>query len=179
MTLACNPTESEDLVQETCLRAIRAKERLRPESNIKGWLFTILRNIWWNQMRSAQNSHRVYEFDESKINPRGGAAHPSTDPLDNYLEKQKRGDIQNAINNLPTLYREIVLLRDIEGLNYRQIAEVLCCPDGTVMSRLGRAREKLRLALLHWAPQREMSDSANTRGTKCGHSSFASVAITK
>ncbi len=69
-----------------------------------------------------------------------------------YLRKLELEDIQMAINTLPALYREIIVLRDIEGFSYQEIASMLSCPAGTVMSRLGRAREKLRRSLAQWQP---------------------------
>ncbi|HMF75354.1 MAG TPA: sigma-70 family RNA polymerase sigma factor [Bryobacteraceae bacterium] len=160
MTLTRNPTESEDLVQETYLRALRAKDQLRPESNIKSWLFTILRNIWLNQMRRTRNGPRIDEFDETAVDSRSVEGQLTNDPLDSYLAKLKHADLRSAIEGLPKVYQEVVLLRDFEDLSYRQIAEVLGCPDGTVMSRLGRAREKLRLALQHWAPPRQKDSNS-------------------
>jgi RNA polymerase sigma-70 factor (ECF subfamily) len=67
-----------------------------------------------------------------------------------YLRKLERQEIKEAIESLPDIYREIVVLRDIEGFSYQQIATLLDCPAGTVMSRLGRARDKLRRALSGW-----------------------------
>jgi RNA polymerase sigma-70 factor, ECF subfamily len=153
MTLTGNPTDSEDLVQETYLRALRAGDKLRQHSNVKRWLFTILRNLWLNQLRCVRNNPRLEEFDEQTETIGSVDAEHLISPLDSYLAKRKRGDIKRAIESLPQIYREAVVLRDVEGLNYRKIAQVLRCPDGTVMSRLGRARGRLRVALQQWAPR--------------------------
>jgi RNA polymerase sigma-70 factor, ECF subfamily len=153
MTLTDNPADSEDLVQETYLRALRAQETLRPDSNVKGWLFTILRNLWLNQIRSVRNNPCLDEFDEQTENFGSVNAERSISPLESYLAQLKQGDVERAIEGLPQIYREVVLLRDVEGLTYQEIAQVLRCPDGTVMSRLGRARERLRATLQQWAPR--------------------------
>jgi len=163
MTLTGNPTDSEDLVQETYLRALRAEERLRQDSNVKRWLFTILRNLWLNQLRCVRNNPRFEEFDEQTEKLGGVDAEHLISPLDSYLAKLKRGDIKRAIASLPQSYREAVVLRDVEGLNYREIAQVLRCPDGTVMSRLGRARGKLRVALHQWAPRQATKPPVDER----------------
>jgi RNA polymerase sigma-70 factor, ECF subfamily len=75
----------------------------------------------------------------------------SKDPLFLYLTKVKRADVRKAIEELPTVYREIVVLREFQELSYEEIAQVLDCPTGTVMSRLSRAREKLKELLQHWS----------------------------
>jgi RNA polymerase sigma-70 factor, ECF subfamily len=163
MTLTGNPTDSEDLVQETYLRALRAEKTLRQDSNVRRWLFTILRNLWLNQLRCVRNNPRLEEFDEQTQKFGGVDAEHSISPLDSYLTKLKRGDIKRAIESLPQIYREAVVLRDVEGLNYCEIAQVLHCPDGTVMSRLGRARGRLRVALQEWAPQQATKPPSGRR----------------
>jgi RNA polymerase sigma-70 factor (ECF subfamily) len=148
-TLARNQAEAEDLVQETYLRAVQAFSHLRPEGNLKSWLFTILRNVRLNQVRDGLNKPRVVEMDE----PSGGVMREfedksSKDPLFLYLTKVKQADVRKAIEELPAVYREVVVLREFEELSYEEIAHVLDCPPGTVMSRLSRAREKLK-EMLH------------------------------
>jgi RNA polymerase sigma-70 factor, ECF subfamily len=165
MTLVRNQAEAEDLVQETYLRAIQAFSRLRPDSNLKSWLFTILRNVRLNQVRDASSKPRVVEMDE----PVGRAPQfedkSSKDPLFLYLTKVKRADVRKAIEDLPTVYREIVVLREFEELSYEEIAQILDCPPGTVMSRLSRAREKLKELLQHWswAADHAVNEAGNER----------------
>jgi RNA polymerase sigma-70 factor, ECF subfamily len=149
MTLTRNKTEAEDLVQETYLRAMRAFDRLRPDSNVKSWLFTILRNVHLNQIRHRQSGLIVYMGDQFSDLP-DIASSRELDPLGNYLATLKRQDVHRAIESLPSVYQEVIILREFEDLSYQQIAEVLNCPTGTVMSRLGRAREKLKRVLEHW-----------------------------
>lgn len=145
LTLTRDPTEAEDLVQDTYLRAVRAWEQLTPNSNVKGWLFVILRNAWLNRLRHARSGPAFVELEDDEgsswIDSR------AVDPYVLYLRKLEHEEIREAIDSLPTLHREIVVLRDIEGFSYQEIASMLDCPAGTVMSRLGRAREGLRQKL--------------------------------
>jgi RNA polymerase sigma-70 factor, ECF subfamily len=146
LVLTRNPAEAEDLVQETYVRAITAMERLRAGSNTKGWLFTILRNVWLNQLRKSRNGPQMIEMegDDGVTNSIG---EPSKDSHDLYVSKLEAEQVRAAIQELPEDFREIILLREYEDLSYQEIASVLDCPVGTVMSRLGRARAKLRVLL--------------------------------
>ena len=143
MVLSRSATEAEDLVQETCLRALRSIERLRPDSNLKGWLFTILRNVWLNQVRHLRTRPEIVELDADECE--------ATDPVDPakdahtvYVGKVEREQVRAAIQQLPVEFREIIILREYEELSYHEIAALLACPIGTVMSRLARARSRLR-----------------------------------
>jgi RNA polymerase sigma-70 factor (ECF subfamily) len=146
MILTHNPTEAEDLVQDTYVRAIRAVERLREDSNVKVWLFTILRNVWFNRLRSRRTRPQLLEIDQD-TNSVNLIAETSKDPYELYATKTEQEHVRQAIQKLPSESREIILLREYEELSYREIASVLDCPVGTVMSRLGRARSRLRTAL--------------------------------
>jgi RNA polymerase sigma-70 factor (ECF subfamily) len=143
VVLSRNRTEAEDLVQEACLRALRAMERLRSDSNIKSWLFTILRNIWLNQLRQSRTASEVVELDLDE-NSANMAVDTAKDPYATYVSKVEREQVRNAIQQLPLEFREIILLREYEELSYDEITALLDCPVGTVMSRLARARAKLR-----------------------------------
>jgi len=145
MTLTRDKTEAEDLVQETYLRAVRAANQPQPEANLRAWLFVIMRNAWFNIMRHNHHGRRIFEPDDE--NAAGAASDKTYDPHVVYLRKLEQEQVRDAIEKLPDAYREIVVLRDIEGFSYQEIATVLNCPAGTVMSRLGRARGKLRDAL--------------------------------
>ena len=113
---------------------------------MKSWLFTILRNIWLNQVRRRRTAPKMVglDVDESIADV---AVEPSKDPLALYESKVEREQMRAAIQQLPVEFREIILLREYEGLSYQEIAAFLGCPAGTVMSRLGRARAKLRALL--------------------------------
>ena len=150
MVLTHSRTEAEDLVQETYLRAARAFGRLLPDSNLKSWLFTIMRNIWLNQKRHAKLTGLVVDLDAETEDHWQLTAHPANDPHAVLLQKVQREQLRAAIEKLPVPYREVIVLRDLEGFSYQQIATILECPAGTVMSRLGRAREQLRNWLSDW-----------------------------
>jgi RNA polymerase sigma-70 factor (ECF subfamily) len=150
VTLTRDQTEAEDLVQETYLRAVRAFGQLLPNSNLKSWLFVIMRNAWLNQLRHTQSGPRFVELDNGQDDFDHWPDPLVLDPYVVYLRKLERQEVKEAIESLPGLYREVIVLRDIEGFSYQQIATLLGCPAGTVMSRLGRAREKLRRALSGW-----------------------------
>ena len=145
MTLTRDTTEAEDLVQETYVRAARATNRPNGDSNLKGWLFVIMRNAWLNQVRHKRSGPLFVELE-----PNESAQDAQDNPHVVYLRKLEREQVRQAIESLPDAYREIVLLRDIEGFTYQEIATVLECPAGTVMSRLGRARGRLRKLLSAW-----------------------------
>ena len=142
MTLTRDASEAEDLVQETYVRATSAANRPGVDSNLKGWLFVIMRNAWLNQLRHRNSGPRFVDLES---NEKIGDAHENPHVV--YLRKLEREQVRDAIESLPDAYREIVVLRDIEGFTYQEIATVLDCPAGTVMSRLGRARGRLRKLL--------------------------------
>jgi RNA polymerase sigma-70 factor, ECF subfamily len=143
MALTRNQAEAEDLVQETYVRAIRGAESLRAGSNVKNWLFTILRNIRLNQLRQQRTAPKFIELhaDEGKTDI---AIETSPDAYAHYVGKTERERVREAIQQLSSELREIILLREFEELTYQEIANLLGCPIGTVMSRLARARSKLR-----------------------------------
>lgn len=160
IVLSRNSTEAEDLVQETCLRALRAIGGLRADGSVKGWLFTILRNIWLNQLRQRRTAPDLIELDADE----NGAYEPADgaeDPYSAYANRVEREQVRAAIHQLPQEFREIILLREYEELSYQEIAALLDCPPGTVMSRLARARARLR-ELLSRAEQEEVSRTDGT-----------------
>src|SRR5215469_6213125 len=147
MVLSRNSVEAEDLVQETCLRALRAIDGLRAEGSVKSWLFTILRNIWLNQARQRRTAPDRIELDADEY-ASGEPADATQDPHGDYVNKVQREQVRAAIQQLPGEFREIIILREYEELSYHEIAILLACPIGTVMSRLARARSRLRDLLL-------------------------------
>jgi RNA polymerase sigma-70 factor, ECF subfamily len=143
MVLSRNSTEAEDLVQETCLRALRAIDGLRAAGSVKSWLFTILRNIWLNQLRQRRTGPDLIEMDADE-NGTYEPADAAQDPHKDFVNKVEREQVRVAIQQLPVEFREIIILREFEELSYQQMAGLLGCPVGTVMSRLARARARLR-----------------------------------
>jgi RNA polymerase sigma-70 factor (ECF subfamily) len=146
MVLSRDRTEAEDLVQETSVRAIQATVSLRPGSNVKSWLFTILRNIWLNRLRRRRTAPKMVELDGDEGTAQT-AIEPSKDPHALYVSKVERRLVREAILQLSDEFREIIVLREFAELSYQEIATLLDCPPGTVMSRLARARSKLRTLL--------------------------------
>ncbi len=147
MMLTRNRSEAEDLVQETCVRAIRAIRYLRADSNVKSWMLTILRNTWLNQLRKQRTTPNLIELDADEITT-NVVVEPSKGPHALYVSKLESEQVREAIQQLPMDFREVILLREYEELSYQEIAHVLDCPVGTVMSRLARARAKLRALLM-------------------------------
>jgi len=146
MSLAHDRSAAEDLVQETYLRALSARRRADPAQNLRGWLFTILHNVWRNERRRM----RPEPLGEA-IRPAPSAAvvwlQRTTDP-EMELERGRLSEsLRDAIEGLPEHFRAVVVLRGIEGFSYQEIASILGCPTGTVMSRLARGRALVRQRL--------------------------------
>jgi RNA polymerase sigma-70 factor, ECF subfamily len=143
LALSRNCGDAEDLVQETYVHALAAVGRLRIDSNIKGWLFTILRNIWLNRLRQPRVALQMTGADIDQY----FANIPTNTFKDPHFLPVSKMDVRQAIQHLPVKAREIILLREFEELSYCEIASVLGCPIGTVMSRIARARARLRVLL--------------------------------
>jgi RNA polymerase sigma-70 factor, ECF subfamily len=150
MTLTRDRTDAEDLVQETYVRAARAANKLAADTNLRNWMFVIMRNAWLNQLRHQKSGPRFVDLADEDLAVSDWQVDAEANPQVVYLRKLERDEVRRAIESLPTAYREVVMLRDIEGFSYHEIATVLDCPAGTVMSRLGRARGKLRQLLKGW-----------------------------
>jgi RNA polymerase sigma-70 factor (ECF subfamily) len=165
MVLSRNSTESEDLVQETCLRALRAIGGLRAAGSMKSWLFTILRNIWLNQLRQRRTGPDLIDLNAEE-NIGYEPADVTQDPHDGYVNRVEHEQVRAAIQQLPMEFREIIILREYEELSYQEIATLLDCPPGTVMSRLARARSRLRDLLSGGLtpPKVEKKERASTDG---------------
>jgi RNA polymerase sigma-70 factor, ECF subfamily len=150
MSLTRNPMDAEDLVQEACLRAMKGVLQRGVEHDPKVWLFTILRNVWINQWRRRAKGPQFISLGHDRAE--GG-------PLPEWLsDERERPDnrfehnilverIRGAIAELPEVFREVLVLRYFEGFSYRQIASIVGCPAGTVMSRLSRAKAEMQSAL--------------------------------
>ena len=146
MTLTHDPTEAEDLVQETYMRAALHCEKLGPDSNVKAWMFTIMRNRWFKQLRHRNSGPEFLALDDAAAE--GWMADSEHEPSHLCERIWERDEIRTALRELPVAQREIIVLRDIEGFSYRELAELLGCPMGTIMSRLSRARARFRALLL-------------------------------
>jgi len=148
---------AEDLVQETFLRAYRSWDRYTPGTRCKSWLFTICRNVFLRQReRRQRHDEIVAESVERRPGPFGvvnpvWAAAAEMDPEGEFFRSIVDDRIRRAIQDLPGDYRAAVLLSDVEGLTYQEIAEVLEIPVGTVKSRLFRGRRLLQKELYDYA----------------------------
>ncbi len=160
MRMARNPTDAEDLVQETFLKAYRAYHTFEAGTNLKAWLYRILTNTYINKYRRA--SRRPSEVDLGDVEDlylyrRLGSeqsAEASQSAEDLFLDGLVESDIKQAVERLPEHFRMPVLLADLEGFSYKEIAEILDVPIGTVMSRLHRGRKALEKALWEFARTR-------------------------
>jgi RNA polymerase sigma-70 factor (ECF subfamily) len=154
MVLSRNAASASDLVQETYVRALSSRNRLQHDRNIRGWLFTILRNAWLNQVRRTRSSPELRDGDPGEILYRA-PARSGGDPHTLLERKVEADQVREAVQRLPESFREIILLREYEDLSYQEIADALGCPVGTVMSRLARARSRLRTILHELQAERE------------------------
>jgi RNA polymerase sigma-70 factor, ECF subfamily len=137
-----NEDDAEDVVQDAYLRAIRHFGGFRG-GNVRAWLLTIVRHTCYSWLRQHKQDARSTEFDETVH----GDSRTLEDPGEEMLRGALREALDQAIDGLPVEFREVVILRDVQGLSYAEIAEVVGIPVGTVMSRLSRARQRLQRAL--------------------------------
>lgn len=148
-----NRAEAEDLVQETYLRAWRGFRGFNPGTNCRAWLLTIQRNAFLNRLRREGREVLGADAplgDEENV-PAFEGDLPQDSPENVFLRTVVHGDVDRALKGLPLAFREAVMLVDLEGLSYKEAAQVMSCPVGTVMSRLARGRGLLRRALVHLA----------------------------
>src|SRR5215216_5621961 len=149
-----NPQDAEDLVQETYLRAYRFFDQFQPGTNLRAWLFKILTNSYINMYRKAATEPKNTSLEETEDFSlyRQMARESTNGGLDwgveaEVLDRFAESDIREAIENLPDAFRMTVLLADVEGFSYKEIAEITGVSKGTVMSRLFRGRRLLQKAL--------------------------------
>jgi RNA polymerase sigma-70 factor (ECF subfamily) len=153
-----NPADAEDLVQETYLKAYRSFSSFEQGTNLKAWLYKILTNSFINTFRAKKRRPSETELGEledlylykrvSATNTLGRSAE------DEVLEKLTDNEVKEALEALPDAFRMAVILSDIEGFSYQEIAEITGAPTGTVMSRLHRGRKALQKALHELAVKR-------------------------
>jgi RNA polymerase sigma-70 factor, ECF subfamily len=156
LRLTRNSSDAEDLLQETFLRAYRGFHQFQEGTNLKAWLYRILMNTFINSYRKKQREPRTISDDEvedwylySRMADEG--LEPSAET--SVIESLPDEDVQEALQSLPEQFRVAVLLADVEGFSYKEIAEITDVPIGTVMSRLHRGRKALEKRL--WDVVRE------------------------
>jgi RNA polymerase sigma-70 factor (ECF subfamily) len=160
LRLAGSPDAAEDLVQETYLRAWRAWAQYTPGTRPRSWLFTICRNVFLRSREREQRHERVVGAEAPRQDAGGGgpavvnpvwSATNDTDPEGTFFAELLDEAVLDAVDELPEEYRTAVILSDLEGLGYQEIAEVMDVPVGTVKSRLFRGRRRLQKRLYEYA----------------------------
>jgi RNA polymerase sigma factor (sigma-70 family) len=136
--LTRNDAEAEDVVQDACLRAMRFFSSLR-DDDARAWLLTIVRNTWYTRVSRRDTARKEAPLDDAGIDAADGAL----DPEALLVQQHTVARVRDALEQLPPDFREVIVLREIEGLTYKEIAAVIRAPIGTVMSRLARGRERL------------------------------------
>ena len=160
-----NPADAEDLVQETYLKAYRGYGGFEDGTNLKAWLFRILTNTYINRYRQQQRrpdeSTDVDDVEDFYLYRRLGGVEQSKlsqSAEDQLFDLFPDDEVKKALESLPETFRMAVLLADVEGFAYKEIAEILEIPIGTVMSRLHRGRKALQKALFDYAVERGLID---------------------
>lgn len=163
LRLSGNKADAEDLVQETYLRAFRSYASFKAGTNLRAWLFRILTNAHINRYRSRSRRPDETELNDiedlylyKKLHNRADLGRSAEDEL---MDLFSDSEVVNAVDALPDSYRVAVLLADVEGFSYKEIAEILDIPIGTVMSRLHRGRKSLQRSLYEFASARGLTDA--------------------
>jgi RNA polymerase sigma-70 factor (ECF subfamily) len=163
MRLTRNPSDAEDLLQETYLRAYRGFAGFKEGTNLKAWLYRILTNSFINTYRKKQREPQVVEgpddIDEWYLYDRLGGRSVEESAETAVLDQIPDQGVKDALESLPERFRLPVLLADVEGFSYKEIAEIMDTPIGTVMSRLHRGRKALQKALWETAKERGLVDA--------------------
>jgi RNA polymerase sigma factor (sigma-70 family) len=148
--LTKNDADAEDVVQDACVRAMRFFSSLR-QDDARAWLFAIVRNTWYSRVSRRATVVEATPLEHAPDEPPDG----ELDPEERLLQQHTVARVRAALEQLPADFREVLVLREIEGLSYKEIAAVARVPIGTVMSRLARARERLLAALKPAGPPLE------------------------
>ncbi|HVE84390.1 MAG TPA: sigma-70 family RNA polymerase sigma factor [Myxococcales bacterium] len=155
LRLTKNERDAEDLVQDTCMRAYRFFDKFERGTNIKAWLFKILTNTFINRYRRKVKERSVVEGVERESVHDQFVSRDATDfaanPEQYFFDRLLSDDVLRAIDQLPIDFRLVVILADLQEFSYKEIAEILECPVGTVMSRLFRGRKLLQKTLREYA----------------------------
>lgn len=154
LRLTRNERDAEDLVQDTFLRAYRFFDKFERGTNIKAWLFKILTNTFINRYRRQVKERSAVEDERETVHDRfmsQDMSENAANPEQYFFDRLLSDDVLKAIDALPVDFRMVVVLADLQEFSYKEIAEILDCPVGTVMSRLYRGRKLLQKTLLSYA----------------------------
>src|SRR6188474_798795 len=154
--LTRNPRDAEDLVQDSLLRAYRFWDSFQQDSNCKAWLLRIVTNTFINEYQRRKRSREVLDAATAEQDATDGVlvhaeARDKQSPERMLMSASVSDDVQRALEQLPDDFRTAVILCDMQGLSYKEIADIMECPVGTVMSRLFRGRKLLAAALREFA----------------------------
>lgn len=170
LRLTRNPADAEDLVQETYIKAFQAFDGFTQGTNLKAWMYRIMTNLYITNYRKAQRRPTQTSAEEiTDYQLLSSASHESQGLESAEVEALKKlptSEISEALNALSEDYRMVVYYADVEGLAYKEIAEIMGVPLGTVMSRLHRGRKKLRDALKDVAGERGIGIAASEKRTQ-------------
>jgi RNA polymerase sigma-70 factor, ECF subfamily len=155
-----NPADAEDLLQETMARAYTGLRNFTPGTNIRAWLYRILTNTFINscRKRGREPAQTLRAEFEQLLDARPGVAQPARSAESEALDRVADSEVMQALMELPEGFRAAIYLADVEGYPYRDVADMLQIPIGTVMSRLHRGRGKLRERLAAYAPAPRAAD---------------------
>lgn len=167
-----NAADAEDLVQEAYLRAYRSYGSFEQGTNLRAWLYRILTNAFINSYRAKQRRPEEYEFGDAEDlylyknigAMSGGASNAGRSAEEELFDRFTDDQVKLAIEDLPDTFRIVVLLSDVEGFSYKEIADITGVPIGTVMSRLHRGRKLLQKALHHYSKSRGIDDASEVGG---------------
>ena len=161
LRLTRNPTDAQDLTQNTIVKALRFHDKFQEGTYIKAWLLTILRNTFINEYRRKVRRPTLVELsgmepaEETAPDPEVGGYEPR-EPNSSDLLELLDDEVKHAIESLPDDFRQAVIMADLEDMSYKEIADAMECPLGTVMSRLYRGRKLLRERLYDYARDRRI-----------------------
>jgi RNA polymerase sigma-70 factor (ECF subfamily) len=152
-----NPEDAQDLVQDTYIKAYNSFHQFEPGTNLKAWLYRVLTTTFINNYRKDQRRPQTSDSELEDWQLAEASSHTSDQGKsteDVVLENLPDSDIKNALAQIPEEFRMVVYLADVEGFSYKEIAEIVGVPTGTVMSRLHRGRKQLREKLTDYARER-------------------------